>query len=108
MRRLRGLLPRAFALGAGGVLLGALFGATASAQTGGAPAALDITMTATILESNAPASVTAVRGSFDGEGRYAHGVRVTWDDTAAAVLDDERFTHHVKAQGGSGGDLVLA
>lgn len=109
MRRLRGLLPRAIALGTGGVLLGALFAGTAGAQTGASGTSeLDITVTATILEANAPASVAAVPVREDAEGRLAHGVRVTWNDTAPAVLDDERFTHHVQAQGGAGGDLVLA
>ena len=103
-RRLIGGL--AFALG--GVMLGVAALNPASAQqtptiTSGP---FDITVTATVIGANAPieAAGTAVTPV---DGRYAHGVVVTWNGSADAVLGDERFTHHVTALG-SAGDLVTA
>jgi hypothetical protein len=56
--------------------------------------------------AGAPVSVEAT-GIREAEGGLlAHEVRVTWNGDGDAILDDARFTHHARGQGG--GDLVLA
>ena len=69
-----------------------------------APPAFDISVTATVLESGAPVSVGTTPVTM-ADGRYSHGVRVTWNGTGTATLDDARFTHQVVAEDGTG-DLI--
>lgn len=103
MERSKRRLIRGLAITLGGVMLGMAVLSPASAQQ--APA-FNITVTATVLDADAPIDVeaTAVAAVTGG---YAHGVVVTWNGAADAVLGDERFTHHVSALGGDG-DLVTA
>jgi hypothetical protein len=61
---------------------------------------------AAVVEPGAPVVVeaTAIRNAEGG--LLGHEVRVTWRGEGEAVLDDARFTHHARGQGG--GDLVIA
>jgi len=103
MQRLQRRIIRGLAFALGGVMLGVATLNPASAQQ--APV-FNITVTATVLGADAPidAEATAVTAVTGG---YTHGVIVTWNGDADAVLDDERFTHHVSALSGDG-DLVTA
>ena len=70
-----------------------------------APRVFDISVAATVLGSGAPVSVLTTPVTMSADGRYSHGVRVTWNGTGTATLDDARFAHHVVAEDGPG-DLV--
>ncbi len=89
------------------MLLLAMWANPAGAQTTGTPPAFDITVTAEVVEADAPVTVEATDVVADADGRYSHGVVVTWNGTTQAILDDERFTHHVTNEAGDG-DLVTA
>ncbi len=71
-----------------------------------APPTFDISVAATIVEAGAPVSVISTPVTL-ADGRYSHGVRVTWRGTGTVMLDDARFGHQVTAVDGSG-DLVTA
>lgn len=66
------------------------------------PAPLDVSVEATVVETGAPVSVAATSVSTNAQGLPAHGVRVTWQGSTPATLDDARFTHDVTAQAGTG------
>lgn len=94
------------AVAAGGLLFTAAVVSQAGAQS--APGSdLDITVTAEVVDADAPISVEATEVTMDAEGQPSHGVVVTWNDEDEAILGDERFTHHVTAESGEG-DLVIA
>lgn len=102
-------LTRGLAVALGGAMLGVAALSPAAAQEtplNPAPTHLDITVTAEVLESNAPIEVETTDVTTPAD-LYAHGVVVTWTGTQDAVLGDERFTHHVTAEEGEG-DLVIA
>ncbi len=100
-------MPRWLAVIAAGAVLGAMVIGPASAQEAGdASTAFDVTVTAEVVEAGAPVEVEATAVQAE-DNRLAHGVQVTWTDAGAAVLGDERFTHHVSAEQGEG-DLVIA
>src|SRR5690606_8124460 len=71
----------------GALILAAAFASQASAQTpdgdDGTPRAFEVTVTAEVLEANAPASVEALDVVRNASGQLAHGVVVTWNDSAA-------------------------
>ncbi|MGE3961723.1 MAG: hypothetical protein AB7F65_08600 [Dehalococcoidia bacterium] len=90
-------------LGSGLAVLAATF-SSASAQS--VPEVdLRIAVTAEILEADAPAGVEAT-AVIVTDGRPSHGVRVTWEGSGSATLDDARFAHHVTAEEGTG-DLIV-
>jgi len=91
----------------GAILLSGLASPVRAQSTDEPTGALDISVTAEVLGANAPVEVGTTPVVADEQGRPSHGVTVTWIDPANAVLGDERFTHHVSAQAGTG-DLVLA
>lgn len=52
-----------------------------------------ISVEASVVEPSATVEVEATE-VINADGQPSHGVRVTWNGTAPAILDDARFTHH--------------
>jgi hypothetical protein len=60
------------------------------------PRDLDITVTAEVVETDAPVTVEATTIRALDADRLAHEVSVTWNGEGEALLEDARFTHHVE------------
>lgn len=106
MVQLRARRLRNLGVTVGGLVLAAALAGSVNAQEADDSAsAFDITVSAAIVESGVPATVTTTSVTTNAEGQPSHGVRVTWNGASAVTLEDARFTHHVTV---GAGDLVTA
>ena len=64
---------------------------------------MTVSVSAEVLEADAPAGVSVTGVSQNAEGWFEHGVEVTWEGAQTVRLDDARFTHHLRSEDG---DLI--
>jgi hypothetical protein len=72
---------------------------------GGDRGAVQVSVSAVIIEPAAPVTVRATNVSETDDGLLQHGVLVEWRGSTGGRLDDARFAHQVE---GPRGDLVTA